>query len=96
MKKSSTSNFTGVKRRRRVLRDNIQGITKPDIRRMARRAGIKRMSGTIYDETRQLMKGFMMEIIRDAVIYSDHANRSTVTPMDVAHSLKRQGMTLYM
>ena len=33
-------------------RDNIQGITKPAIRRLARRGGVKRISGLIYEETR--------------------------------------------
>ena len=37
----------GAKRHRKVLRDNIQGITKPAIRRLARRGGVKRISG--YD-----------------------------------------------
>ena len=37
----------------KVLRDNIQGITKPAaIRRLARRGGVKRISGLIYEETR--------------------------------------------
>ena len=31
----------GAKRHRKVLRDNIQGITKPAIRRLARRGGGK-------------------------------------------------------
>ena len=30
----------GAKRHRKVLRDNIQGITKPAIRRLARRGGV--------------------------------------------------------
>ncbi|KAF6159633.1 hypothetical protein GIB67_034595 [Kingdonia uniflora] len=34
----------GAKRHRKVLRDNIQGITKPAIRRLARRGGVKRIS----------------------------------------------------
>ncbi|KAL0612463.1 hypothetical protein AAY473_019095 [Plecturocebus cupreus] len=34
----------GAKRHRKVLRDNIQGITKPAIRRLARRGGVKRWS----------------------------------------------------
>uniref|UniRef100_A0A4W2GVF0 Histone H4 n=1 Tax=Bos indicus x Bos taurus TaxID=30522 RepID=A0A4W2GVF0_BOBOX len=42
----------GAKRHRKVLRDNIQGITKPAIRRQARRGGVKRISGLIYEETR--------------------------------------------
>jgi len=35
------------KHQRKVLRDNIQGITKPVILRLARRGGVKRLSGTI-------------------------------------------------
>ena len=42
----------GAKRHRKVLRDNIQGITKPAIRRLVRRGGVKRISGLIYEETR--------------------------------------------
>ena len=39
-----------------MLRDNIQGITKPAIRRLARRGGVKRISGLIYEETRGVLK----------------------------------------
>ncbi|KAK1328764.1 hypothetical protein QTO34_010893 [Cnephaeus nilssonii] len=70
----------GAKRHRKVLRDNIQGITKPAIRRLARRGGVKRISGLIYEETRGVLK---------------HAKRKTVTAMDVVYALKRQGRTLY-
>ncbi|THV93321.1 hypothetical protein D6D27_04433 [Aureobasidium pullulans] len=34
----------------KILRDNINGITKGSIRRLARRGGVKRISATIYDE----------------------------------------------
>jgi histone H4 len=34
------------KRHRKVLRDNIQGIMKPAIRRLASRGGVKRISGS--------------------------------------------------
>uniref|UniRef100_A0AC35UFX2 Histone H4 n=1 Tax=Rhabditophanes sp. KR3021 TaxID=114890 RepID=A0AC35UFX2_9BILA len=64
----------GAKRHRKVLRDNIQGITKPAIRRLARRGGVKRISGLVHEETR---------------------GKKTVTAMDVAYALKRQGKTLY-
>ena len=46
----------GAKRHRMVLRDNIQGITKPVIRRLARRGGVKRISGLVYEETRGVLK----------------------------------------
>ncbi|KAM0924747.1 hypothetical protein ACQ4PT_004680 [Festuca glaucescens] len=85
----------GAKRHRKVLRDNIQGITKPAIRRLAWRGGVKRISGLIYEETRGVLKIFLENVIRDAVTYTEHARRKTVTAMDVVYALKRQGRTLY-
>ncbi|KAL9692120.1 hypothetical protein quinque_015901 [Culex quinquefasciatus] len=85
----------GAKRHRKVLRDNIQGITKPAIRRLARRGGVKLISGLIYEETRGVLKVFLENVIRDAVTYTEHAKRKTVTAMDVVYALKRQGRTLY-
>ncbi|EDO41276.1 predicted protein [Nematostella vectensis] len=73
----------GAKRHRKILRDNIQGITKPAIRRLARRGGVKRISGLIYEETRGVLKVFLENVIRDAVTYTEHAKRKTVTAMDV-------------
>ncbi|KAH6926964.1 hypothetical protein HPB50_024304 [Hyalomma asiaticum] len=54
----------GAKRHRKVLRDNIQGITKPAIRRLARRGGVKRISGLIYEETRGVLKVFLENLFR--------------------------------
>lgn len=85
----------GAKRHRKVLRDNIQGITKPAIRRLARRGGVKRISGLIYEETRNVLKVFLEGVIKDAVTYTEHARRKTVISMDVVYALKRQGRTLY-
>ena len=85
----------GMKRHRKVLRDNIQGITKPAIRRLARRGGVKRISGLMYEETRSVLKTFLEALLRDVILYTHHANRMTVTSMDVVMALKRQGRTLY-
>ena len=71
------------------------GITKPAIRRLARRGGVKRISGLIYEEVRGVLKIFLENVIRDAVTYTEHAKRKTVTAMDVVYALKRQGRTLY-
>ena len=83
------------KRHRRVLRDGVYGITKPAIRRLARRGGVKRISGLIYEETRGVLKTFLENLIRDAVIYTTHAKRRTVCAADVLYALKRQGKTIY-
>lgn len=75
--------------------NNIQGITKPAIRRLARRGGVKRISGLIYEETRGVLKIFLENVIRDSVTYTEHAKRKTVTALDVVYALKRSGRTLY-
>merc|ERR1711998_2931 len=92
---AETSSRVGLKRHKKVLCDNIQGITKPAIRRLARRGGVKRISGLIYEETRGVLKSFLEHVIRDAVTYTEHARRKTVTAIDVVYALKRQGRTLY-
>ncbi len=76
-------------------RNAIDGITKPAIRRLARRGGVKRISGLIYPETQGVLRQFLQQIISQAVIYTEHANRKTVTAMDVVFSLKRNGKTIY-
>ncbi|RXG59233.1 Histone H4, partial [Armadillidium vulgare] len=60
----------GAKRHRKVLRDNIQGH-KTSYSRLARR------------ETRGGPQRFFPEnVVRDAVTYTEHAKRKTVTAMD--------------
>ena len=46
----------GAKRHRKILRDNIQGITKPAIRRLARRGGVKRISASKPVSSRLLLQ----------------------------------------
>ena len=41
------------------------------------------------------MQVFLENVIRDAVTYTEHARRKTVTAFDVVYALKRQGRTLY-
>ncbi len=42
-----------------------------------------------------LTQVFLENVIRDAVTYTEHARRKTVTAFDVVYALKRQGRTLY-
>uniref|UniRef100_A0A915EH25 Histone H4 n=1 Tax=Ditylenchus dipsaci TaxID=166011 RepID=A0A915EH25_9BILA len=62
----------------------------------ARRGGVKRLSGLIYEETRSVLKTFLENVIREAVTYTEYAKQKTVTAMDVVYALKRQGRTLSM
>lgn len=56
---------------------------------------MKRISGLIYEEVRVVIKDFLDKVIRDAVTYTEHSKRKTVTTMDVVNALKRQGRSLY-
>merc|ERR1739848_257496 len=80
---------------RKTLRESILGITKPAIRRLARRGVVKRISSYIYEETRAVLRSFLENVVRDSVVYTEHAKRKTVTALDVVYALKRQGRTLY-
>ena len=85
----------GAKRFRKGNKGSIEGISKPAIRRLARRGGVKRISGTIYQESRGVLKTFLENVVRDAVTYCDYSKRKTVTALDVVYALKRQGRTIY-
>ncbi|KAG6953174.1 hypothetical protein JG687_00012542 [Phytophthora cactorum] len=78
----------GSKRHRFSLRDNIQGISRPAIHRLARRAGVIRMLSLVYKEARAVLKVFVCSLM-------EHTNRKTATSRDVVNALKRQGRTLY-
>lgn len=86
----------GPKRHRKTqLRDPIDGITKPALRRLARRGGVKRISGLMYTETRLVIENWLKSLISKTTMFTDHARRKTVTAMDVVYALKQQGNTLY-
>jgi len=84
-----------TKRWLKPRRAAVEGITKQDIRRLARRGGVKRISGLIYDDLRTVLKVFLQKLIGGAVIYAEHAHRRTIMVNDVVHSCKRNGITLY-
>lgn len=63
------------------------------IRRLARRGGVKRISGLIYEETRGALKIFLENVVRDSVTYTEHAKRYVwvywQTQFPDTHSAKR-------
>jgi len=93
--KTMDATMGGSKRHRKVLRDNIEGVTKPAIRRLARRAGVKRIAGNVYDKSRTVLKNFITMIIRDAVVYTEHSRLKTITARHIIESLRRNGSTIY-
>ena len=56
--------LTNTRQSRKILRDNTQGVTKGDIRRLARRGGVKRISGMIYDDVRTTLRQYLEKVSR--------------------------------
>lgn len=83
-------------RHRRIMRDNIRdALSTAAVRRLARRGGVKRLSGLMYEEIRGIVMVFLEPLVRDAICYSEHARRKTLSAMDVVMALKKRGTTLY-
>jgi histone H4 len=94
-KRSGESKGTSSKRLKKVVKDSVKGVTSPAIRRLARRAGIKRISGLLYDEVRGVLKSFVESVVRDAIAYTESAKRKSVQPSDVVNALRRRGKAIY-
>ncbi|KAF2659195.1 histone-fold-containing protein [Lophiostoma macrostomum CBS 122681] len=83
------------KRHKKIPRDTIRSITKGDIRRIARRGGVKRISAVIYDDVRQALKERLSRILYDVVAVLESSGRKTVTVRDVIFALNRLGNPIY-
>jgi histone H2A len=70
-----------------VLRDNIWGITKGSVVRLARRAGVKRLGGLIYEEVRGNIQRFLENILRSTVNRVDVTKGTTIKVKHVEPSL---------
>jgi len=80
---------------RKVLRDNIQGITKNALQRLAYKAGVKMMGGLCYEELRGVMKVFLENRLRDIITVTEHNRRKTVTRGDLVTSAKGNAILNY-
>jgi histone H4 len=72
------------------------GVTKPDIRRLARRGGVKRISSTIYGEVRLNLRNYLQKLLQEVCAIVEMCKRKTVCTTDVVFALQRQGRTIYV
>lgn len=72
----------GVKKHKKVLRDNIQGITNSAITRLARQAGVVRLNSLVYEEIRGILRSKLEEVLKKATILVEHFHKRTIS-MDV-------------
>ncbi|GBF64836.1 histone H4 [Trichophyton mentagrophytes] len=85
---------------RKNKRDNIMGITKPAIRRLARRGGVVRIQKAIYKTVREVVVSRLQTILEQVVMLLESTDtpaktRKTVTTSDIVFVLKRLGTSVY-
>jgi histone H3/H4 len=90
--KSSTTLKSTKPKHRKILRDNIQGITKPALIRLLRRAGVKRVNNGIYEELRGVIKYEMERILRNTVTITEYNRRKRVKIDDLETALETLGI----
>lgn len=69
----------GLKRHARAQPTGISALGKPALRRLARRAGVKRINAGVYEEAPLALKGWLSKMIHDACVYAESARRFTIT-----------------
>merc|ERR1719502_154827 len=94
-KGKSGGKVAAQRKKQHQARPVLEGITKGDIRRLARKGGVKRISSDVYGEARQTIKGFVQHLTKTALVYTAAAKRKTCYPMDVVMAMKREGRSLY-
>jgi histone H4 len=72
-----------------------RALTARDVRRIAHKAGVRRVDALMRDEVGYVLEHFIEDLVREALIYQQHDRRETMTSMDVALAVKRRGHSLY-
>jgi len=62
---------------------------------LARKAGVKRISGEIYNDLRECLKGYLETIVACTFNYTEYYNRKTVATKDVVQACKKKGKVIY-
>lgn len=65
----------------------MEGITKPSITRLARRAGVKSLSDDCFDPIRNLIGIKLSELIKTTIIVNSEHQTKTVMPNDIYQAL---------
>ena len=80
---------SGAKRHKKVIKDSIQGVTKPALKRLfkiaAKEQGAEkmRMSGMMYDELRNILKSDLEDFVLKSIAITENDRRKTIMEKDV-------------
>jgi len=84
-----------VRSKRHLLKKSGRKLSKPAFRRVARRAGIKRIAKACFEKGKEVNREFMKQVLYAAAELATLAKRSTIMETDVLYALKKLGRPLY-
>jgi len=79
----------------RRLTKRLKKVSNSGLRRLARRGGVKRLSGQVYQEMNEVLKKFLEITVYKAVQFTDSRRRKTLSAMDVVFALRSGGRNIY-
>ena len=79
-------------------RDRVcwQKLSTNDYKRIARRAGVKRMAHLMYSTAGNALEKFLHRIIEDSVNITEGSSHKTISKETICYSLERNGHKLYL
>lgn len=69
--------------------------TKNGMRRLAMRAGVKRIGDAVLVDAQLVLRAYLNNVIRDTLAFTQVRRRKTVTAPDVQAALQRGNRQLY-
>ncbi|WP_433191617.1 histone-like protein [Nocardia sp. CA-107356] len=68
---------------------NKAGISRPAIRRLAKRSGVQRVSDGVFAKVNNVARMYITDILDRAVVYANQSKRKTVAHQDVLLAAQR-------
>jgi len=76
------------------MKDPIEGLKNPQIKRLAYRAGVQRIDGGIYDMVRKIIHERSDKLVGKTLIFTTNSKRKTVSVEDLQGALESEGLYL--
>lgn len=84
-----------VQKSRKQNAKKAVGISKPAFRRVARKAGIRRVPAEMYVKGDELLDSFFRITLEGALMFTENRNRKTIQSRDVRNALIQRGRVVY-
>jgi histone H4 len=94
-KGKSAAGAESGKRVKKVVSANSAAVSQGSIRRLARRAGVKRIATPVYADVRSVLHTFVETTVKHATALTEYSRRRTVGAQDIINALRKQGKAIY-